>query len=301
MTESFKYVEYQFPKCDRDSALIDAAGEGCLETVKKLLERIPLYDKCELINESPIRADDEDKWFSATALVAASKSGHAQVAGYLLAQGADPSLSCSPLPGVQETALSAALHALKQMDKAVQNILDGKHYIYDRDAWTDTEEVLARFEVKYGGLVKCISLLTEVGKYWKNSDYRGAKWSRERAIVHKVGGKPNKPRNEKDLLKEITSILTSDSDPVINLPSKDLYHEYNKLLLDKRCEMLELSLDKRLGSRRPRRQNIVGVIAAAGKRGQDYGEGEGPGKFSKHIRTSLMRTTKWRERNIGSA
>ena len=281
MTEcpSFTDIEARWTRrCDRDAALSDAANEGCLETVKKLLEQVPLYDKCELINGSPIRygEEDEDKWFSVTPLLAASKSGHHDVTGYLLMAGADPSLRCSPLPGVQETALSAARNSLKQMEKTFQNILCGSHYIYDRDAWTDTDVVLSRYFAKCRGLEKCIYLLEAAKRYWSESEYRDATWTEERDNVHKVGGKPNKPRQKEGLIEEITRILLS-CETHLCPPSEELGEllrgEYNRLLLDKRCEMLELKINenKMRGLVTPiKKRNVVGVLAS--KRGRRGGK-----------------------------
>ena len=287
MTECPSFKDIEFPRCDRDSALTDAANEGCLETVKKLLRQVPLYDKCELINESPIRCgeDDEDKWFSATPLLAASKSGHPDVTGHLLMEGADPSLRCSPLPGVQETALSAARNSLKQMEKTFENILTGDHYIYDKDAWTETDEILGRYFVRYRGLEKCVSMLEAARRYWTESEYRDAKWSAQREIAHKVGGNPNKPRQKESLIEEIKMIL--DCETGLGLPEKELVRQYNKLLLDKRCELLELKLmlnkKRDLGTSRGKKQNVVGILA--GQRG------------GKQADTSLVRIPK---RYIGS-
>ena len=267
MTECPSFKDIEFPRCDRDSALTEAANEGCLETVKKLLGQVPLYDKCELINESPIRCGDEDKWFSATPLVAASKSGHPDVTGHLLMEGADPSLICSPIPGVEETALSAAKNSLKQMEKKFRSILSGKHYIYDTDAWTDTDDILGRYFVKYRGLEKCVSMLEAAERYWPKSKYRDAKWSEKRQIAHKVGGYPNKPRQKESLIEEIRLILECETG--LLLPHEELHQHYNKLLLDKRCELLELKItqNKKFGLVTPGRQkrNVVGILA--GQRG----------------------------------
>ena len=278
---SFTDIELRWRRYDdRDTALSDAANEGCLETVKKLLEQVPLYDKCDLINGSPIRCgeEDDDKWFSVTPLLAASKSGHHDVTGYLLMAGADPTLQCSPLPGVQETALSAARNSLKQMEKTFQNILYGSHYIYDREAWTDTDIVLSRFFSKCRGLEKCVILLEAAQKYWTESKYRDARWTEERENVHKVGGKPNKPKQKESLIEEIETILLS-CETHLCPPSEELGDllrgQYNKLLLDKRCEMLELKINEnkmRGLVNKSKKRNVVGVLASKKGKGRRGGK-----------------------------
>ena len=109
-------------------------------------------------------------------------------------------------------------------------ILSRKHYIYVKDAWAwaDMEDVLGPYFVNCRGLEKCIFLLEAAQRYWTESKYHDVRWTEERENVHKVGGKPNKPH--------------------LCPPSRELGKlvrgEYNKLLLDKRREMLELKINE---------------------------------------------------------
>ena len=262
-------VEYHhYPKLDEEeTALIEAANEGCLETVKKLVHQVPIYDKCELINESPIRTENEDKWFSATPLLAAAKAGNVEVTEFLLGEGADPSLVCSPLPGVQETALSAARNNLRQLRRTLRGIAAAEHHVYERDVWTDSEAAVLALLLRYRGLLACVRLLRAAGRHWTRSAYRAAEWSQHRQTVHRVGGRPNTPASRPALVSELRSARIRSERQAVTSASiyRKLIRGYNKVLLERRCEELQ----RRVEGARPGRKKASITQQLQKQRGQE--------------------------------
>jgi len=256
-------------KCE--TKLVQAASEGCLVQVKEIVKQVPIYDKAELINESEVWVEDleaEKVWFSSTPLTAAAKDGHKDVVSFLLLEGADPTLESCPMPGVTETALSASQHSLNQLEITFRNIVKEDHYIYDQDAWKDTDEVILKHLEKYKNLVCCIQMLKEASRYWRKVAYSKAIFSKERMIANKVGARnPNKPRNKQKMCLKIQQISLK---PDVSLEASfiRLTKHYNKLLLDKRCELLEYKIKTNAIKSK---QNLITVLGHQEKENRPEG------------------------------
>jgi len=237
-----------------DSSLIEAIHQGSFKTVEKLISQCPIYNKAQLLNESRTRIDeDNQRWFMETPLFVASIRGYSKIVKFLLIEGADPSLECSPIQGVCEDALSATKSALRYLEKSMKAILSERHYIYDNDTWKDTSDIIGKLSGKYNGLKKTIKMLKIAQQHWSVSDYFSAMFSVRRLKANVVGGFPNKSicKNEFYLRLEIAAMKSYKMPYSI----KEMARAYNKILLDKRCEALT-----RLTSIKPR-QNIFRMIS----------------------------------------
>ena len=251
------------PKCETETKLVAAATRGCLVEVKEILSDVPIFDKAEVINESKIWVEDiktEKVWFSSNPLTAAAKEGHKDIVMFLLIEGADPTLECCPMTGVTETALSASKHSLKQLEIIFGNIVKENHYIYDQDAWKDTDDVISKHLEKYKSLICCIEMLEVANKNWEKTAYSGAIFSKQRAVAYKVGSiNPNKPRNKQEMCLTIQKIVNRN-DVSLDASFIRLSKHYNKLLLDKRCEMLEFRIKQNKIVSKTSKPNVITVF-----------------------------------------
>ena len=116
---------------------------------------------------------------------------------------------------------------IQYIQEVLQNILSGKHYIYDRDAWTESEDVIQRNLEKLRKLRRCLSLIKLVEKYWKKS----------KATVK--SRQPSLKILEKIQAKIVRFLHKKDDDKIEGYFSvKKLVKSYQKLLLEKRFDLI---------------------------------------------------------------
>ena len=155
--------------------LVQFAAQDSLKSVEKLLGDCDLVNKLEMLNESVIRHDNNgEKWFETSPLYEAAQHGNAQIVFKLVSEGADPSLKCSPLDGVTAKPIEASRNMLKCLKNTFMDILNGNHFVYDSDTWTDTDEIIAKLLKRSDGLRNSIKILKLVARKWKKSSFAGA-------------------------------------------------------------------------------------------------------------------------------
>ena len=174
-----------------------------------------------------------------TALSAAAKQGHLNIVGTLLLEGADPTVENLTLQGERKSAKDGVEGQIENVEKMMENILSGDHYIYDKDAWKESEEVIVGILKKHGKMRTCLSLIKLAEKYWKKGN-----------VVAKKGIVETKSRilKMKVLTKIQTKILkflkrkdegSEKQKRERKRPSeKRLVESYNKILLEKRFDLL---------------------------------------------------------------
>jgi len=251
-----KISEKSILNSEEDTSLIEdeAIHQGSFKTVEKLISQSPIYNKAQLVNESRTRLDEDDRrWFVETPLFVASTQGYSKIVQLLLTEGADPTLECSPIDGVSETPLSATKNSLKYLEKSLRAIISEKHYIYDNDTWKETSEIISKLSEKYNALKKCIKMLKIAEDHWTVSEYCSARFSVKRLKANVIGGFPNKPilKNIFHWRLEIAGLKSYKMPYSV----KEMTRAYNRILLEKRCEVLGRS------TRTKPRQNIFRMLS----------------------------------------
>ena len=179
------------------------------------------------------------QWTGDTALSAAAKQGHLNIVGRLLLEGADPTLESLTLQGEERSAKAGLEEQIDNLENMMENIVSGDHYIYDKDAWKEPEEVIIGNLEKLGKMRKCLNLLKMAEKYWKKGNVEMMKGNDERKIrmpklkiLGKIQAKILKFLKRKDEGSEKQK--RQREGPSV----KRLVESYNKILLDKRFDLL---------------------------------------------------------------
>ena len=179
------------------------------------------------------------QWTGDTALSAAAKQGHLNIVGRLLLEGADPTLESLTLQGEERSAKAGLEEQIDNLENMMENIVSGDHYIYDKDAWKEPEEVIIGNLEKLGKMRKCLNLLKMAEKYWKKGNVEMKKGNDERKIrmpkmkiLGKIQAKILKFLKRKDEGSEKQK--RQREGPSV----KRLVESYNKILLDKRFDLL---------------------------------------------------------------
>ena len=170
----------------------------------------------------------------------AMASGHLNIVGTLLLEGADPTLENRTLRGEEETAKAGVELQIKNLETVMENIHSGDHYIYDKDAWKEPEEVIIGNLEKLGKMRKCLNLLKMAEKYWKKGNVEMKKEGNDERkirmpklkILGKIQAKILKFLKRKDEGSEKQK--RQREGPSV----KRLVESYNKILLDKRFDLL---------------------------------------------------------------
>jgi len=200
--------------------IILLSRKGSLGEVKALLDVCPPQQKANLINAGEIWTDGRT---GDTALSAAAKEGHLHTVGTLLIEGADPTIENSNLQGSKESARRGVEGKIKYLEKLLNNIVTGKHFIFDQDAWTESEDVIEGNLEKLRKLRKCLNLIKMVEKYWKRKKPK-------LKVIEKIQAKVLNFLNKKD---DLDHQQREGSFSV-----KKLVKSYQKLLLEKRIDLL---------------------------------------------------------------
>ena len=179
------------------------------------------------------------QWTGDTALSAAAKQGHLNIVGRLLLEGADPTLESLTLQGEERSAKAGLEEQIDNLENMMEKIVSGDHYIYDKDAWKEPEEVIIGNLEKLGKMRKCLNLLKMAEKYWKKGNVEMKKGNDERKIrmpklkiLGKIQAKILKFLKRKDEGSEKQK--RQREGPSV----KRLVESYNKILLDKRFDLL---------------------------------------------------------------
>ena len=180
------------------------------------------------------------QWTGDTALSAAAKQGHLNIVGRLLLEGADPTLESLTLQGEERSAKAGLEEQIDNLENMMENIVSGDHYIYDKDAWKEPEEVIIGNLEKLGKMRKCLNLLKMAEKYWKKGNVEMKKEGNDERkiripkmkILGKIQAKILKFLKRKDEGSEKQK--RQREGPSV----KRLVESYNKILLDKRFDLL---------------------------------------------------------------
>jgi hypothetical protein len=143
------------------------------------------------------------EWFGDTALIAAARAFHVEEVKYLLVEGADPTLSSCPGDDEYETALKAADNREKQLERTIESIKSGIHYVYEHDVQKDAKIFVREILEKLNHFKIISDLLKEAGKHWNRAQYAGHSYSEERSKA--FAENPNKPTNLEDLRRVIVA------------------------------------------------------------------------------------------------
>ena len=180
------------------------------------------------------------QWTGDTALSAAAKQGHLDIVGRLLLEGADPTLESLTLQGEERSAKAGLEEQIDNLENMMEKIVSGDHYIYDKDAWKEPEEVIIGNLEKLGKMRKCLNLLKMAEKYWKKGNVEMKKEGNDERkirmpklkILGKIQAKILKFLKRKDEGSEKQK--RQKGGPSV----KRLVESYNKILLDKRFDLL---------------------------------------------------------------
>merc|ERR1711874_789097 len=134
------------------TVLVKLSEQGYSGAVRALIEDCPPQQKSSLVNAG-------DKWTGDTPLSAAAKQGHLNIVGTLLLQGADPTVETSTLRGREETAKAGVKTQIQNLETMLENIDSGDHYIFDKDAWLDSEDFIIGSLEKLRMMRKCLNLI----------------------------------------------------------------------------------------------------------------------------------------------
>ena len=169
-TDCLDQLEEEVPE------IVRLSRAGSLPAVQALLADCPPDKRSNVLNSGAVWTDgDEVRLTGDTALSAAAKEGHLDVVVALLVEGADTTIESSTLQGHRETVTRGVESKIKSLETVLRNILNGKHFIYDRDAWTEPEDVIHGSLAKLNKLKKCLKLIKVVEKYLKKTKARKAK------------------------------------------------------------------------------------------------------------------------------
>ena len=165
--------------------------------------------------------------------------GHLNIVGTLLLQGADPTVETCTLRGREETAKAGVKTQIQNLETMLENIDSGDHYIYDKDAWLDSEDFIIGSLEKLRMMRKCLNLIKLAEKYWKKDNFKAKEGEVEAKIripkmkvlekiqaeILKFFKRNNERREKQNIGRERHSV-------------KRLVESYNKILLEKRFDLL---------------------------------------------------------------
>ena len=152
--------------------------------------------------------------------------------GTLLLEGADPTVENCTLRGEEESAKAGVKLQIKNLETVMENIESGDHYIYDKDAWKDSEEVIIGNLEKLRKMRKCMNLIKLAEKYWKKGNVEATTRMPKMKILEKIQAKILRflRRNDEGREKQ-----TRGGEQHL---VKRLVESYNKILLEKRFDLL---------------------------------------------------------------
>ena len=162
----------------------------------------------------------------------AMASGHLNIVGTLLLEGADPTLENRTLRGEEESAKAGVELQIKNMETVMENIQSGDHYIYDKDAWKNSEDVIIGNLEKLRKMRKCLNLIKLAEKYWKKANVEAKTRMPKMKVLEKIQAKILKflKRNDEGREKQNSGRERHSV--------KRLLESYNKILLEKRFDLL---------------------------------------------------------------
>ena len=241
---SFGYLgnDGYYPPDKKDSKLVTAASAGHLEIVKQIIEGCQSDQKAGTLNAARKWTEVQEKmggydksweWFGDTALIAAARACHVEVVNYLLVEGADPTLSSCPSYDEYETAQKAAENREKQLDRTIESIKSGTHYVYEHDVQKDAKTFVREILEKQHHFKIISDLLREAGKCWNRAQYAGHSYSKERSKA--FAENPNKPTSLEDIKRAIfATVVKLDVDQEL---LDEVAAKYSLVLEKKRVEV----------------------------------------------------------------
>ena len=145
------------------------------------------------------------------------------------------------LQGKRESAKAGVEGQIENLEKMMENIVSGDHYIYDKDAWKESEEVIVGILEKHRKMRKCLDLITLAEKYWKKGN---------------VSMKTRMPKMKLKVLEKIQAKILKflkrqdgggeKQKRERERPSeKRLVKSYNKILLEKRFDLLSHMINQK--------------------------------------------------------
>eukprot|EP00092_Neocalanus_flemingeri_P027586 GFUD01029929.1.p1 GENE.GFUD01029929.1~~GFUD01029929.1.p1 ORF type:complete len:362 (-),score=68.48 GFUD01029929.1:61-1146(-) len=233
-----------YPPDGEDSRLVKEARTGNLESVKEILGSCSSDQKVGTLNGARHWTEVQEKhgydksweWFGDTALIAAARAGHVEVVKLLLLEGADVTLDSCPSDDNYETAEKAAENKRKELERIMDNIRSGNHYVYQHDILIDSETFVRDHLKKINDVKTILNFLNEAGKYWKKSSYSRSSYSKERATA--FAENPNKPSNLGDLITAVTAVVVENG---IDLQILEELSAKYSLILEKKREEVQRS------------------------------------------------------------
>ena len=155
-------------------------------------------------------------------------------------EGADPTLENFTLQGERESAKAGVEGQIENLENMMENIVSGDHYIYDKDAWKESEEVIVGILEKHRKMRKCLNLITLAEKYWKKGNNVEMKTRMPKMkVLEKIQAKILKFLKIKDGGGEKQKRKRER-------PSeKKLVKSYNKILLEKRFDLLSHKINQK--------------------------------------------------------
>ena len=154
-------------------------------------------------------------------------------------EGADPTVENITLQGDRKSAKAGLEGQIENLENMMENILSGDHYIYDKDAWLDSEDFIIGSLEKLRMMRKCLNLIKLAEKYWKKDNFKAKEGEVEAKIripkmkvlekiqaeILKFFKRNNERREKQNIGRERHSV-------------KRLVESYNKILLEKRFDLL---------------------------------------------------------------